>query len=82
MKAKICKKGLTTPCLSAIIKIQIRQGTPKGRKGTMKVKTTKIMELTFTEEERKAIELTRTALMVVKETMDTIHVNTVLEIDN
>ena len=48
----------------------------------MKVKTTKIMELTFTEEERKAIELTRTALMVVKETMDTIHVNTVFEIDN
>lgn len=48
----------------------------------MKVKTTKTMEFTFTEEERKAIELTRTALMVVKETMDAIHAVRVYETED
>jgi hypothetical protein len=48
----------------------------------MKVKTTKTMEFTFTEEERKAIELTRTALMVVKETMNAIHVDSVYETED
>lgn len=47
----------------------------------MKVKTTKTMEFTFTEEERKAIELTRTALMVVKETMNAVNVDSVYETD-
>lgn len=46
----------------------------------MRVKTTKAMEFTFTEEERKAIELTRTALMVVKETMKAIHADRVYEV--
>lgn len=48
----------------------------------MKVKTTKLMEFTFTEEERKAIELTRTALVVVKETMNAICVDSLYETDN
>ncbi len=48
----------------------------------MKVKTTKTMEFTFTEEERKAIELTRTALVVVKETMNAVCVDSVYETDN
>ena len=48
----------------------------------MKVNTTKTLEFTFTEEERKAIELTRTALMVIKETMNTSHVDSVYETDN
>lgn len=47
----------------------------------MKVKTTKTMEFTFTDEERKAIELTRTALMVVKETMNAVNVDSVYETD-
>lgn len=45
----------------------------------MKVNTTKTLEFTFTEEERKAIELTRTALMVIKEAMNTALVNSVYE---
>jgi hypothetical protein len=73
---------LTNRSTPAIIKIQIRQGKPKGRKDNMKVKTTKTMEFTFTEEERKAIELTRTALMVVKETMNTVCVDAVFETEN
>ena len=48
----------------------------------MKVKTTKTMEFTFTEEERKAIELTRTALMVIKETMNAVHVDSVYETED
>ena len=48
----------------------------------MKVKTTKTMEFTFTEEEKRAIELTRTALMVVKETMNAVCVDSVYETEN
>lgn len=48
----------------------------------MKVKTTKTMEFTFTEEEKKAIELTRTALMVVKETMDTAGIDSLYETED
>ena len=48
----------------------------------MKVKTNKTMEFTFNEEERKAIELTRTALVVVKETMNAVCVDSVYETDN
>lgn len=40
------------------------------------------MEFTFTEEERKAIELTRTALMVVKETMNAVNVDSVYETED
>ena len=45
----------------------------------MKVKTTKTMQFTFTDEERKAIELTRTALMVIKKTMDTAGIDSLFE---
>lgn len=45
----------------------------------MKVKTTRTMEFTFTEEERKAIELTRTALMVIKETMNAAGIDSLFE---
>lgn len=48
----------------------------------MKVKTTKTMEFTFTEEERKAIELTRTALMVIKKTMDTAGIDSLFETED
>lgn len=48
----------------------------------MKVKTSKTMEFTFNEEERKAIELTRTALMVIKETMNAVCVDSVYETEN
>ena len=48
----------------------------------MKVNTTTTMKFTFTEEERNAIELTRAALMVVKETMNAVNVDSVYEIDN
>lgn len=48
----------------------------------MKVKTTKTMEFTFTEEERKAIELTRTALQVIKKTMDTAGIDSVYETED
>ena len=48
----------------------------------MKVNTTTTMKFTFTEEERNAIELTRAALMVVKETMNAVHVDSVYETDN
>ena len=48
----------------------------------MKVKTTTTMKFTFTEEERNAIELTRAALMVVKETMNAVNVDSVYETEN
>ena len=48
----------------------------------MKVKTSKTMEFTFNEEERRAIELTRTALMVIKETMNAVCVDAVYETEN
>lgn len=48
----------------------------------MKVKTTKTMQFTFTDEERKAIELTRTALMVIKKTMDTAGIDSLFETED
>lgn len=37
------------------------------------------MKFTFTDEERKAIELTRAALMVIKKTMDTAGIDSLFE---
>ena len=48
----------------------------------MKVKTTKTMKFTFTDEERKAIELTRAALMVIKKTMDTAGIDSLFETED